>query len=382
MAIMTKKFCLLLVSSFTVLWLGLFSPAAAHELRPAIAEVTVGQEQAQIVIELAVEPLLAGMDLDGLADTNNAPEAVQHDALRALEAAALEEAVRSGWSRIQSGLILQAGDARLTPELVAVQAAPVGDVALPRDTKLTVSAVLPAGSAPLAVGLDKGFGSLVVRQAAAGTEEPYAALLTSGQMSAAMPRGGGKIEQSWLSVVGYYIVQGFEHIIPKGLDHILFVLGLFFFSLKMRPLLMQVTAFTLAHTITLALATLGVVSVSPSIVEPLIAASIVYVAVENVFHRRMTPWRTAVIFGFGLLHGLGFASVLGDLGLSSGWFITSLISFNIGVELGQLSVIAVAFLLLGLPFGKKPWYRTYIANPASIAIAVIGAWWVIERTLL
>ena len=147
----------------------------------------------------------------------------------------------------------------------------------------------------------------------------------------------------------------------------------------MRPLLTQVTAFTVAHTVTLALASLGVISISPNVVEPLIAASIVYVAVENVFFQRMTPWRTVVVFGFGLLHGLGFASVLGEIGLNPARFVTGLIGFNIGVELGQLSVILGAFVAVGLWFGRKPWYRAMIAVPASVAIAATGAFWFGQR---
>ena len=115
-----------------------------------------------------------------------------------------------------------------------------------------------------------------------------------------------------------------------------------------------------------------------SIVEPLIAASIVYVAVENIFAKGLNPWRPFVIFGFGLLHGLGFASVLGEFGLPDGQFIPALIAFNIGVELGQLTVIALAFLAVGW-FARKSWYRAGIAIPASCIIAAVGAYWCIER---
>ena len=127
---------------------------------------------------------------------------------------------------------------------------------------------------------------------------------------------------------------------------------------------------------------LGYVQLPPSLVEPLIAASIVYVAVENIFMSQYRPWRTAVVFGFGLLHGLGFASVLGDIGLDPARFITGLIGFNIGVELGQLAVIAVAFLTVGFWFGSKDWYRPVIATPASVAIAITGAYWFAERVFL
>jgi hypothetical protein len=150
----------------------------------------------------------------------------------------------------------------------------------------------------------------------------------------------------------------------------------------MRPLLWQISAFTLAHTVTLALGALEIVRIPPEIVEPLIAASIVYVGVENVLSKGLTPWRPVIVFAFGLLHGLGFASVLADFGLGASHFVPKLIGFNVGVELGQLAVIAIAFVLVGLWFGRKPWYKERIANPASVAIALVGAWWVVERTLL
>lgn len=177
-----------------------------------------------------------------------------------------------------------------------------------------------------------------------------------------------------------YIRVGFDHIVPQGLDHILFVLGLFFFSLRMGALLWQVSAFTLAHTVTLALGALDIVRISPEIVEPIIAASIVYVGIENLFLQKLPPWRPFVIFGFGLLHGLGFASVLQEFGLGNDNFVPKLIGFNVGVEIGQLAVIATAWLALALFFGRFGWYHRRIAAPVSIAIAIIAAFWVLERT--
>jgi len=176
-----------------------------------------------------------------------------------------------------------------------------------------------------------------------------------------------------------YLGLGFTHILPKGTDHILFVLGVFLLSIRLKPVLLQVTAFTVAHTITLALTIYGVVSLPSRIVEPLIAVSIVYVAVENVVHPKLSPWRVALVFGFGLLHGMGFAGVLSQLGLPRSEFLTALLCFNAGVELGQLSVILAAFLLIGLPFRRKPWYRSRVVIPASLAIAAVGLYWAIQR---
>jgi hypothetical protein len=179
-------------------------------------------------------------------------------------------------------------------------------------------------------------------------------------------------------VVRQYLGLGFTHILPKGLDHILFVLGLFLLSTRAGPLLFQVTAFTVAHSITLGLSIYGVLALPPDVVEPLIALSIVYVAVENVLTRDLHPSRVVVVFLFGLLHGLGFAGVLRELGLPRGEFLTALVSFNVGVECGQLSVIAAAGVLLW-PLAGRDWYRPRVVLPLSMAIAAVGIYWVVVR---
>ena len=182
-------------------------------------------------------------------------------------------------------------------------------------------------------------------------------------------------------VARQYLALGYTHILPKGSDHILFVLGIFLLSTRLKPVLLQVTAFTVAHTITLALTIYGIVSLRPAIVEPLIALSIVYVAVENVATSELRPWRIALVFGFGLLHGMGFAGVLSQLGLPRSEFLTGLLCFNAGVELGQLTVILTAFLAIGLPFRRRPWYRRRVVVPLSLAIAAVGLYWAIQRVV-
>ena len=175
-----------------------------------------------------------------------------------------------------------------------------------------------------------------------------------------------------------YLWLGYTHILPKGLDHILFVLGIFLLSPHWRTMLLQVTAFTVAHSITLALSIYGVVSLPPRLVEPLIALSIAYVAIENIATRQLKPWRLALVFMFGLLHGLGFAGVLRELGLPREEFLTALLTFNLGVEGGQLTVIALA-LAVTAPVMNKGWYRQRVVIPASMAIAAIGLYWTLVR---
>ena len=189
------------------------------------------------------------------------------------------------------------------------------------------------------------------------------------------------LERPWRQTAALYVRLGFEHILPKGLDHILFVLALFLASTRLKPLLIQVSVFTVAHTLTLGLAAAGLVRAPGAIIEPLIAVSIAWVAVENLFAREITPWRPLVVFGFGLFHGLGFASVLLDLGLPEDQFLTALVGFNVGVELGQLTVILAAWLLLHGAFPRIG-YRSHVVLPASALIAVTGTWWAVQRTFL
>lgn len=188
------------------------------------------------------------------------------------------------------------------------------------------------------------------------------------------------VENGWSRLVRL-IPIGFTHIVPGGLDHVLFVLGLFLLARDGRALLLQISAFTVAHSLTLGLAMAGWVSVPGQIVEPLIAASIAYIAVENLVKSSLSRWRLAVVFLFGLLHGLGFASALGDLGLSSAHYVATLAGFNIGVELGQLAVVVVAAMVVrALPVSPET-YRRLLVRPASAAIAAMGIFWAVQRVL-
>jgi hypothetical protein len=175
-----------------------------------------------------------------------------------------------------------------------------------------------------------------------------------------------------------FVRQGFVHVIPLGWDHILFVLGLFLLSRQWRPLLWQVTMFTTAHTLTLGLATLGGWSVPGEFVEPVIAASIAFIALENIFRPNYTRWRLAVVFVFGLIHGLGFAGALQELDLPAPSLVVGLLGFNLGVEFGQLAVIAIAWGVT-VWLKREDVYRRRVVVPGSIAIACFGVWWTVQR---
>ena len=181
------------------------------------------------------------------------------------------------------------------------------------------------------------------------------------------------------NVFWYYLKLGAAHIIPYGADHILFIAAICLLNRKLKTIIWQATAFTVAHSITLALSMQGMLILPSSIVEPVISLSIVFVAIENILLSDLRPWRIGIVFLFGLIHGLGFAGVLNEVGLPPERFFLSVASFNIGVEIGQLIVIAVVFGLIILPFGKRQWYRKTLVYPLSAIIAFTALWWTIQR---
>ncbi|RZL13267.1 MAG: HupE/UreJ family protein [Hymenobacter sp.] len=178
-----------------------------------------------------------------------------------------------------------------------------------------------------------------------------------------------------------YIQLGFTHILPLGLDHILFIVSLYILEPRLKPVLWQATAFTVAHSITLGLAMYGLIKPPSSVIEPIIALSILFVALENIIITKLSPWRLVLVFGFGLIHGMGFASALTGLGLPRQAYFGSLISFNVGVELGQITIILLCWLLIGRWASERPWYRARVIVPVSIAIGLVAAYWTFERLL-
>jgi hypothetical protein len=383
----------LLLCKLTLALLLSSTVARAHEVVPTIADLSVAEGTAELSLRINLEAFLAGVDLDAVEDTDEAEQAADYESLHALppqELAARAPALLEGWNALP---VLSIDGTPLALESISIAVPVVLDPELPRLTDWVLAAEVPDGSS-ITVSWPEGGGDLVVRQQ--GVAEPFTGLIAGGESSPEFALAGGNTQTGLQAFTGY-IPVGFDHILPKGLDHILFVLGLFFLSTHLAPLIWQVSAFTLAHTVTLAAGALGLVSVPGSIVEPLIAASIVYVAVENIFARGLTRWRPFVVFGFGLLHGLGFASVLAEFGLPQDQFVPALIGFNVGVELGQLTVIATAFVLIWLGVfaarrarltGVEEMVTEYpvmfraISVTGSLLIALIGAYWVIERTLL
>ena len=182
-------------------------------------------------------------------------------------------------------------------------------------------------------------------------------------------------------VAWYYFKLGFTHIIPQGIDHVLFIIGICLINTKLKSIIYQASAFTIAHTIALALSMKNIIVAPSPVIEPIIALSIAFVAVENIILSEIKPWRITVVFLFGLIHGLGFASALNEIGLPPDKFFTSILLFNVGVEICQILIIALVFLLLIRPFKNKVWYRYRIVYPLSIAIALVSSYWTIERLI-
>ena len=180
-------------------------------------------------------------------------------------------------------------------------------------------------------------------------------------------------------VVGQYLWIGYTHVIPLGFDHILFILSIFFLNSNVKSVIIQCSIFTLAHSITLVLASARYIVPDPAIIEPLIALSILFTSIENLFHQRINAWRLIIIFLFGLIHGMGFASALKEVGIPKAHFVASLLFFNIGVELGQITIILLAYFLVSKWFSRRDWYKTHVINPISCIIACIALYWTIER---
>ena len=237
---------------------------------------------------------------------------------------------------------------------------------------------VPAGAPDVtfAYGLAMGSYALNVRVG----DSPLQTLWLEGSRSSApVSLVAPPPPASWSETAWQYFGLGYTHILPNGIDHILFVVGIFLLSVRWRSILLQVSTFTLAHSITLGLTIYGIVSLPARVVEPMIALSIAYVAVENLLTSELKPWRLALVFSFGLLHGMGFAGVLRELGLPRSEFLTALVTFNVGVEAGQLSVIVLAFAVLACWRSHRPAYRRFVVQPASLAIALVGLYWTVQR---
>ena len=350
--------------------------ATAHEF--TITPVTVvitGDGNFQADVGLDADALALGLPLE--ADSELVAEGI-----RELSQEAFAGAFEKARIAVQDDLRIAVDEVAVPFDVAFPQhgtpAATEADPPTVLGTLARLTGRVPEHGSALVFQAPARYKTVSLRILAPNRPEAYSVLLEPAEPSPAFPLAGSSETVSKQGVFLVYLKLGFTHIVPKGLDHILFVLGLFLLSARWRPLLYQVTAFTVAHSVTLALSMQGILTLPARFVETLIALSISWVAVENIATSKLKPWRVALVFCFGLLHGLGFAGVLSELGLPEARFLTALVSFNLGVELGQVSVVALAFLLVGR-FRHLSGYRRYVVIPCSAAIAAVGAWWSVTR---
>ncbi|WP_432695304.1 HupE/UreJ family protein [Marinobacterium sp. YM272] len=349
----------------------------AHEITPSLVQFSqIDATNYSLDINTNLEALMLGVS-GNHKDTDDAPSASRYNQLRSMPHELFEEQATEFTKKLSGQL--QFTDEDGLPlifhfETPSISVTDNSDLSVARESVIHYSVNAEKPITSIRFHWPEEYGNSVFKVNQKG--DSIATLwVNSGEQSDTVRLDAVNQDQSLLD----YVVIGFEHILPMGLDHILFVIGLYLLSQKISALLWQVTAFTVAHTLTLALATLGIISLSPSIVEPLIAASISFVALENLFHHRITKFRVAIVFLFGLLHGLGFAGVLSEIGLNPSAFIPSLISFNIGVELGQLAVITGMYLAFGWWLGRTSYWENWFRKPLSILIALVGIYWFIDR---
>lgn len=357
----------------------LSSSALAHELKPSIVNMSVENDQVKsTTLMVNLESLIAGIEPEH-ENTDDSANSERYDALRRLSSAELTQEFSEFRNTLESFIRIYLDDDTLVPVTVDVDVIPpVGDTRIARDSLLSIEMALPPNVSSFRWQSDPGLGDVILRVGSGGTVLDHAELISRGGTSDPVVLGVPS-EASLSRVLIDYVQSGFVHIIPRGLDHILFVIGIFLLSPAWRPLLWQVSVFTIAHSITLILGTTGVIQVAAHWVEPLIAASIVWLCIENIVSRELKRRRLLVVFAFGLLHGLGFASVLSEVGLSTTHYVAALLAFNVGVELGQILIVALCLLLIASWAADKSWYRTRVIIPGSLLIGFVGVFWVLER---
>lgn len=378
---------ILVISLLTLLCLFMASSLRADVIKPALIEISAHKSgRVELEIRASIEALLTGIN-SIYKNTKDAPNARAYDDLRVLQADELRQQFEQFRTQYLGAIELNAhtpgGIIRLDLQVDKLEIPEPGYTQVPRISALWVEGELPTEATALSIHYPARFSDYAVRvrQIDLDAEQWHWSSwewIKTERESQAFSLTEIYAQKTYLQTIVEFVELGFLHILPRGTDHILFILGLFLFSRKLSPLLWQVTMFTLAHTVTLGLATAGYLSLSSSIVEPLIALSIAYIGLENILFSRLHRSRLVLVFCFGLLHGLGFASVLSEFELPKDAFFTSLLSFNVGVEMGQLSVIMLAWLAVGWLM-KSPNYRRFVSIPGSAVIGIIGALWTFER---
>ena len=374
------SFFLIIIFSLKAFFIFFASQVSSHELSPNIINLQIDKKRINIEFTINLEAYLAGVDFSILDNTNDHDNETYYKTLRKLNNSELTKIFLKNWDKFVSlfSIVSEDGTKLNNFNFSKIDTEDIDNTEVSRLSNIYFF-VENQEMKPVTFQASKTLGEIIFRQI--GVENGVTQFLLSGEKSKVISAKTGK-PLDWIDTFLDYIPVGFSHILPKGLDHILFVLGLLFLTPKVYPLLIQISIFTIAHTITLAISSLKIIDISSAIIEPLIAASIIYVAIENFFNSSLTKYRSIIIFFFGLLHGLGFASVLSSFGLPGTNFIWALVGFNVGVEIGQLTIILAFYTIFIYWIKTKNYYRKYISIPGSLIIALFGTFWLLERTLL
>ncbi len=366
----------------TVISLGV--PVSADVVKPALVEISVyTDERVEIEIRTSLEALLTGIN-GRFRNTTESPNAEAYDRLRALSPEALSLEFEGFHRQLLDGVWLRGDGKPVALEISQIDVGPTGYTQVPRPSVIRLAGRLPRSVQAIQWYYPLRFSdqAVRVRQIDLQNEKWHWSShqwIREDRPSTPFALNAVFTQPSFLDVASTYTDAGFAHIIPRGLDHILFIIGLFLMTMRLQPLCWQVTMFTLAHSITLSLGVFGWVNLPPQIVEPLIALSIAYVAIENLFFRNMTRIRLPLVFVFGLLHGLGFASTLVEFGLPRDTYVWALIWFNVGVEVGQIAISLFLYFAITVWFSDPNRYRIWVVIPGSIAVSAVGASWFVER---
>ncbi|MGB0722483.1 MAG: HupE/UreJ family protein [Gammaproteobacteria bacterium] len=376
---------LLPVIALLLLWPAV--AARADIVKPTMVDIAVHSTGVvDVELHVSIEALLTGIN-NRYRNTKDAPQSDFYDELRALPPDELAPHFEPFKARLLDGIELRFDGELVDLEIYKTKIPEAGYQKVPRESVVYLRAETPRGAQRLTWYFPKKFSDNAVR--VRQIDRPRKQFrwsdwvwLRDDETSEPFPIEENFVKRPVMEVMASYIELGYDHIFPQGLDHILFVVGIFLLIIRVKPLLAQITMFTVAHSITLGLAVYGVFEISPRIVEPLVALSIAYVGVENLATRKVMKHRLALVFGFGLLHGLGFAGALKDFGMPPGDYAVALVAFNIGVELGQVAIVFASFLLFAGWLARHDWYRRAVVIPVSLMISILGFTWMVQRISL
>ena len=359
----------------------LSSVSRADVINPVLAELTLFKDRSlSLDLHLSIEGAMTDMGTQ-FSNTQSSPNSDQYDRLRNLESEELKKEFMSFEPTLRDRIHLDINGKRVTLELTKSKVGNKGYTKRPRKSILTYEAQLDEHPEVVSWKYAEIYGDTAFRFRIF-EEGKYNwsdwSWLRDGKSSGDINLNFPKPESLFDRVIKFTII-GFDHVIPMGWDHILFIVGMALSSLKWKKLLILVSSFTLAHTITLGMSMYEIVSLDERIVEPLIAFSISYIAIENFFRHSSSIRQVILVFGFGLLHGLGFATMLKQLEMSPEHFLSTLISFNVGVELAQALIVLIVVSISLFVHKQFNNHRGILVIPVSILIALIGLYWGLER---